>query len=128
MLRLRQPSSWILSGQSTTESPSPGTGVLNSRLAALLPALSCSLVIMQSLSCQRYGLREAECRDTRVQGIRGRGVCSREHWRPDQQPPTQHALCQRPSRAAFCECSLSLRLRSVCPWPSGRNCQKRLEA
>ena len=64
------------------------------------------------------------------QGSRGRGFCSCKHWRPDQQPPPQHALSKRPFRAAFCECSLSLRLRLgiVCPWPSGRNCQKHSEA
>ena len=50
MPRLRQPSNWILNGQSTTESPSPGTGVLSLLLTALLPALSGPLMIMQCLS------------------------------------------------------------------------------
>ena len=50
------------------------------------------------------------------QGSRGRGFCSCEHWRPDQQPPPQHALCQRASRAAFCECSLSLHFRLRIGW------------
>ena len=62
MPRLRQPSSWTLNGQSTTASPFPGTGGLSSRMAARLPALPCSEMIMQLPSCQRCGPREAEGR------------------------------------------------------------------
>ena len=76
MPRLRQSSDWILNDQSTTESPSPGTGVLNSRLAALLPALSCSLVIMQFLYCQRYDLREAEGRSCLSREAGGAGFAA----------------------------------------------------
>ena len=76
MPRLRQPSSWTLNGQSTIVSPFPGTGVVSSRSNALVPALSCSLMIMHSLCCRGYGLRGAKCRTCECREAGGGGFAA----------------------------------------------------